>query len=284
MNTFSNFSTFNGCVLPGSGAWVTRGADGNFFVDDNGDLWVPCLCGEDPAAAPEETQAPEPSEAPEPPDVLAPEAPEAFAALEPDGCAILVNDPACILYYPGRILADNGGRYAMGMLADSGKGGRGAYRGSHSGRVLLCVAQANMTSRVAFRDPEDPGRILLTDDDIYPGVDFYYAVVFENHLDTTAAVTVRGQVPFNVAPGAREWLYLGPCGFLRDTGRRIRIGPGRQFEAVLDLELSGRLTIRCCAYCEKGEIDFSGHAWPLQPLADTARPLDSILFGPPVSP
>jgi len=44
MNTFSNFSTFNGWRMPGSGTWVTRNSADNFYVDENGDLWVPCIC------------------------------------------------------------------------------------------------------------------------------------------------------------------------------------------------------------------------------------------------
>jgi len=42
MNTFSNNSTLNGWLMPGSGTWLQDPA--GFFVDECGDLWVPCFC------------------------------------------------------------------------------------------------------------------------------------------------------------------------------------------------------------------------------------------------
>jgi len=75
MNTSSNFTTVNGWCLPGSGTWVAQDTE-DFYVDCNGDLWVPCFCdGEEedgeglgraaeaqaPAAAKEKsTEPPEP--------------------------------------------------------------------------------------------------------------------------------------------------------------------------------------------------------------------------------
>lgn len=278
MNTFSNFSSVNGWMLPGSGSWASQGTE-DFYVDDNGDLWVPCFCdeedGEGRAAGLEEPEGAveEASEAQEP--IEEPEAPAPAQPAEEQG-VIRVDRPACILYYPGRSLMG----HAMGMLADGDKGGCWTYRGVHSGTVRLRITHANMTSRAAVRDPRAPGRVVLTSDDIYPGLALRYAVVFENRMDMPAAVTVRGQAPFNVAFGTREWLYLGHGGFVREEGWQAHIEPGRMFEAALDLELTEELTIRCCAYHDKSKIDFSGRVWSPPREGDVSDP-DRALFMPP---
>ena len=36
MTNFQSFNSHNGWMMPGSG---------EFFIDECGDLWVPCLCG-----------------------------------------------------------------------------------------------------------------------------------------------------------------------------------------------------------------------------------------------
>jgi len=46
MNTFSNFSSVNGWCMPGSGTWVSQDTE-EFYIDGNGDLWVPCFCDEE---------------------------------------------------------------------------------------------------------------------------------------------------------------------------------------------------------------------------------------------
>ena len=43
MNTTSNFSSVNGWCMPGSGTWVSQ-ETGEYYIDENGDLWVPCFC------------------------------------------------------------------------------------------------------------------------------------------------------------------------------------------------------------------------------------------------
>ena len=43
MNTTSNFSSVNGWCMPGSGTWVAQDTE-DFYIDENGDLWVPCFC------------------------------------------------------------------------------------------------------------------------------------------------------------------------------------------------------------------------------------------------
>ena len=303
MNTFSNFSTFNGCVLPGSGAWVTRDTDDNFYVDENGDLWVPCLrdgtgaagstgttgvtgsaLAED-AAPNDETSHIEPARIEYTPDT--------------GGDFIYINYPRAILYYPGRTVMAGGAGCPMGMLADAGKGSRWYYKGPHSGRVRLCISQTNMTPHMAMWDAENPHMAVVPDNNVYPGVELRYAVVFENTRDTHAAVTIcrqggslgnqpnaaqleyfrsKAEPPFTVEPHARKWIYLGrpsgdlaepgPCRLVQDEARQVRIGTrhgyNAQFEALADLELSGPLTITCFAYSEKSKIDFNAASmWPL---------------------
>jgi len=46
MNTTSNFSSVNGWCMPGSGTWVLQ-ETGEYYIDENGDLWVPCFCDEE---------------------------------------------------------------------------------------------------------------------------------------------------------------------------------------------------------------------------------------------
>ena len=43
MTTCTNFDSCNGWVMPGSGRRVSFGPE-DCFVDENGDLWVPCCC------------------------------------------------------------------------------------------------------------------------------------------------------------------------------------------------------------------------------------------------
>ena len=277
MNTFSNNTTLNGWRMPGSGTWVTQDVE-DFYVDENGDLWMPCFCGEgegeddgalgragEPEGQAAAEEAPEPPEEPKPPDPR---------PVEREPGVVYVNRPACFLYYPGRTVMAGGARHAMGMLADSGKGGCWAYRGVHGGELRLRVAHANMTSRMAVREGE---RVVLTRGDIYPGLALRYAVILENRLNIPAAVAIKGQAPFDVAPGSREWLYLGPRGFLRDESGQGSIAPGCRFEAALDMELSERLTVLCGAYHDKAQVDFHGRVWA--PSPGEADP-DRALFVP----
>jgi len=43
MTTYTNFDSYNGWVMPGSGKRVSFGHE-DCYVDENGDLWVPCAC------------------------------------------------------------------------------------------------------------------------------------------------------------------------------------------------------------------------------------------------
>jgi len=43
MITYSNFDSCNGWIMPGSGRQVSYGPE-DYFMDENGDLWVPCQC------------------------------------------------------------------------------------------------------------------------------------------------------------------------------------------------------------------------------------------------
>lgn len=279
MNTFSNNSTMNGWPMPGSGTWATPGLD-SFFVDENGDLWLPCLCGEASVEEPEEAAgAGSPLEAP-PPARAVSSGCRCVIQYNPDysGCFVCVNYPEAILYYPGQTLPAG---YRMGMLADWDKGCRWYYKGAHTGKVRLHIAQTNATRR---RGPLDCA---------FPGVPLRYAVLLENHLETPAAVTIRKQgagigeppnaaqasyfasreaPPMELPPASRTWLFLGERGFSRSEGEQARIDPGCRFEAQLDLECSAEVTIICCAYEEKAQIGGPGEAfsqcfWPLPPQA-----------------
>ena len=53
MTTYNNFDSFNGWIMPGSGRQVffepgdcrDEPAPWHYYVDENGDAWMPCLCG-----------------------------------------------------------------------------------------------------------------------------------------------------------------------------------------------------------------------------------------------
>jgi len=44
MTTYNNFDSFNGRVLPSTGRHVSFGIE-ECYIDENGDLWMPCECG-----------------------------------------------------------------------------------------------------------------------------------------------------------------------------------------------------------------------------------------------
>lgn len=252
MNTFSNFSTFNGCVLPGSGTWVGQDTE-DYYVDENGDLWVPCLCeGTGPTGPTGPTGATGVtgiSLAAEQ-DAVGHTERGPYSLLgrsrieyTPDtgGDFICVNYPEAILYYPGRSVMAGGAGYPMGMLADSDKGSRWYYKGPHSGRVRLHICQTNMTSHMALWDTGSPDMAVVPGNNVFaPGMELRYAVVLENTRDIPAAVTISRQggslgnqpnaaqleyfrsksaPPFTVEPHSRKWLYLGrPSGDLAEPG------------------------------------------------------------------
>jgi len=45
MTINNQFDSFNGWVMPGSGRFV-QFDETQCYVDENGDLWVPCSCGQ----------------------------------------------------------------------------------------------------------------------------------------------------------------------------------------------------------------------------------------------
>jgi len=273
MNTFSNFSTFNGCVLPGSGTWVSQDME-DYYVDENGDLWVPCFCdGTGPTGPTGSTGATGVTgsslveEAPPHNEISRVEPACIEYAPDTGGDFICVNYPQAILYYPGRSVMAGGASYPMGMLADSDKGSRWYYKGPHRGRVRLHFSQTNMTAHMALWDAEVPDMAVVPDNNVFaPGVELRYAVVFENTRDTPAAVTIRKQggvlgnqpnmaqleyfrsqaeTPFTVGPHARKWLYLGrpsgdlagpgPCRLVQDEARQVRIGTRHGYNARFEV-------------------------------------------------
>jgi len=187
----------------------------------------------------------------------------------------------------------------MGMLADSDKGSRWFYRAPHGGRVRLYIAHTNMTPHMAIWNSDDLTGAAVPDNNVFPGVELRYAVVFENTGNTPAAVTIQKQggslgnrpnaaradyfrskteEPFTVGPHSRKWLYLGrpsgdlaapgPCKLIQDEARQVRIGTRHwidaQVEVQADMELSGPLTITCFAYADRSKVDFSAAGmWPL---------------------
>ena len=42
MTTYTNFDSFNGWVMPGSGKQVFFDGQ-DYYIDENGDIWVPCF-------------------------------------------------------------------------------------------------------------------------------------------------------------------------------------------------------------------------------------------------
>jgi len=298
MNTFSNNSTFNGWRLPGSGTWVTQDSADNFYVDENGDLWMPCVCGEGDGDGDGLGRAEEPADDTGPGCPGEPAGCRVEYAKDTSGDLIYINYPEAILYYPGRRITADGKSYAMGMLADNDKGRRWCYKGTHNGKVRLYISQTNMTAYVAIWDAEANTARMPSDTRTYDGVALHYAVVLENTGSAPAAVTIRkqgasmGRQPnmaqieyfrsqaepsFTLEPGARKWLYLGrssgaldtpgACRLVHDEDRRMAIGTRRsnaRFEVQADLEFSAPLTVTCFAYHEKNKVDFNAASmWPL---------------------
>lgn len=288
MNTYSNFSSINGWQLPGSGAWIMPDEE-CCYADENGDLWIPCFCdatGTTGTTGATGADATEFDETPATEEARTESQPAAAAQIiykaDTSGDFVCVGYPEAILYYPGRSLKS----CRLGMLADCDKGSRWYYKGPHSGKVRFYINQRNMTQHAAVWD----GRVYVPENGIYPGVELYYAVLFENAQDTPARVTIAkqgtgiGMPPctaaenyfaseaepaFIVLPKSRKWLYLGrkdesgPCVFLTDEDKQVRIAPNDQAEALLDLEIDGRLMVLCCAYHDKAKVDFSQRMWPL---------------------
>jgi len=303
MNTFSNFSSVNGWAQPGSGTWVSQDPE-DFYVDDNGDIWIPCLCGEGDNNG--DSDGPVGRAASNCASSACGDLAGCRCVIEYErdksGSSVFINYPEAILYYPARVLPAG---CRMGMLADSDKGGRWFYKGEHSGKLRLHISQMNATRHTALQDPIDPLRAGLSEA-VYPGTPLRYAILLENYHDTPAAAIIRKQgagigcrpnaapaayfrskaeEPFEIPPMSRVWLYLGrptgslegagPCKFLRDESRQAVIGTdcaANLVEAQLDLEFSASVTVTCCAYADKKKVGgpheyFSQAWWPLPPQA-----------------
>jgi len=224
MTNFQSFNSCNGWTMPGSG---------DFFVDDNGDLWVPCVCGRG-----DEDGTP-PAAGSEP----IPEPPQEADFEEADFVAIRIPEAGCV-------------------LADSGESQGWLYRGRHCGLVRLFMEGCEEIH------PREEGCALQC------GLCFY------NCGDKDAVVELRRQgvslqdcdsemlrdffdseaePPLTVAPGWARWLFLGRAHedarprfqHRRKCASRLR-DPG-EVEALLELAVSGRVTILLCFY-----RDFSG--------------------------
>ena len=303
MNTFSNFGSFNGRILPGTG-WGHCGGCGPdmYFVDCNGDVWVPCVCGETASTSGEtggET------------GYAGVEILEAEDRLQyipnRNGAFVQVNYPKAILHYAGQTYTLDGRQYDKGMLADTDKGHRYAYKGVHTGRVRLHIAQTNRTTSKAVIEG---GQVTFLDD-VYPGVALYYGICFAAKEGAAVTVTRQGasigkqggnaalkeylrfaQEPqtFAIEPGTEKWLFLGrqgvpgseraqlPCRFLEEYGRRERIGTepcASSIEAQLDIEIIGEVTVICCAFHDFSKVDLRGAMYPL-PMLQENTSLDGL--------
>ena len=291
MNTFNNFGSVNGRILPGSGrGGCGCGSADMFYMDCNGEVWVPCVCGAEGT-----------DEAGDGPVGFAEEnvrAAEGRLQYIPNrnGTSIQVNYPAAILHYAGQKFTLGGRQYDKSMLADADKGHRYAYKGVHTGRVRLHIAQTNKTTAKAVIN-ETGGAALL--DGVYPGAALHYGICFAAREGATVTVLRQGaslgrrgnhtalkeylrftQEPrtFVIEKGQEKWLFFGragvpgtereglPCGFLEEYKQCITIGtePHRaSIEALLDIEIIGEVTIICCAFQEFDRVDLNGSMFPL---------------------
>ena len=312
MNTFSNFGSMNGRMLPGSG-WGGCGCGPDmFYVDCNGEVWVPCVCGAtDPVGSAGGTGATGGTGETGPAGFAGESASIAEAAEgrlqyipNRNGTSIQVNYPEAILHYAGQKFTLNGRQYDKGMLADTDKGHRYAYRGSHTGRVRLHIAQTNKTTAKAVMN-ETGGATLL--DGVYPGAALHYGICFAAKEGATVTVLRQGafvgwrgnhtalkeylrfaQEPRTlvVEKEREKWLFLGragvpgtereavPCGFMEEYEQRVPIGtePHRaSMEALLDIEIIGEAEIICCAFQDFDRVDLNGSMFPLPMVQENPR-------------
>jgi len=318
MNTFSNFGSFNGRIMPGSGwggfggcGWGGSCCTDMSFLDCDGNVWAPCVCrengGEEGEGGDEEGEGAAGSGGIE---IIgdAEEITRIQGRLQyipnRNGAFVQVNYPEAILHYDGQTFTLDGRQYNKGMLADTDRGHRYAYRGAHTGRVRLHIAQTNRTTAKAVM--EGGGIVLL--DGVYPGVPLYYAICFaaakEGATVTVmrqgASIGARGNnaalkeylrfaqqaQTFAIPPGKAKWLFLGrqgvpstpraevPCRFIENFDQRERIGTGphlSSIEAQLDIEIIGEATLICCAFHDFGKVDLNGSMFPLPMPQETPR-------------
>ena len=304
MNTFSNFGSVNGRMLPGSG-WGGGGGD-MFYVDCNGDVWVPCVCGAEGGPGADgagETGGTGAGLADESANIAETSGDRLQYIPNRNGTSVQVNYPEAVLHYAGQKFTLNGRQYDKGMLADADKGHRYAYRGVHTGRVRLHIAQTNKTTAKAVIN-ETGGVTLL--DGVYPGAALHYGICFAAKEGATVTVLRQGasvgrrgnhaalkeylqfaQEPrtFVIEKGQEKWLFLGragvpgtereglPCGFMEEYEQRISIGtePHRaSIEALLDIEIIGEAEIICCAFQGFDRVDLNGSMFPLPMRQETS--------------
>ena len=304
MNTFSNFGSINGRMVPGSGWGGCDCGPDLFYVDCNGEVWVPCVCGAEGTGATGTTGAASETGAGESSNVA--EAAEGRLQYIPNrnGTSVQVNYPEAILYYAEQKFTLNGRRYDKGMLADTDKGHRYAYKGVHTGRVRLHIAQTNKTTAKAVMSAAS-GVTLL--DGVYPGVALHYGICFAAKESATvtvlrqgASVGLRGNHTalkeylystqkartLVIEKGREKWLFLGregvpgteregvPCGFMEEYEQRISIGTvphSASIEALLDIEIIGEATIICCVFQDFERVDLNGSMFPLPMVQETPR-------------
>ncbi|MDR0531431.1 MAG: hypothetical protein LBG83_05135 [Oscillospiraceae bacterium] len=296
MNSYQNFSTYNGFLLPGSGGGFYGD---NFFVDADGCAWVPCCCDStgtttmppipiagEPAG---QTGAAQPEQGAEPLTFLP----------NRGGTFVQVNAPDGILWHPDNAFSLSGTQYQKGMLMDADKGRRYAYQGMHSGRVRLHIAQKNRTTARAAVD----GGALRFIDGVFPGAALGYAIGLTAG-GKAAAVTVKRQgasvggrafaeylkepqsaESIALEAGQTKWLFLtkdeaaghaGVCRFRAVEQPETALGAQEgenALEALLDLEIAGEVTLRCGAFLDFGMVDLEGSMFPMPAGSAAAEPI-----------
>ena len=225
MTNFQSFNSLNGWVLPGSG---------DFFVDENGDLWVPCVCGRGDC---------EPGESEGegiPPEEDFEEAGFVTVRIPEEGAALADDDPG-------------------GWL----------YRGRHGGLMRLLIEGCRREDPAAHCCEEACGELEC-------GLCFYNggardAVVRLRHQGASLCHSESDmlcdyfdsapEAPLTVAPGWARWLYLGRTSedarpqFLRRRRHASRLRHPGEVEALLELAISGHVTILLCACRDFGNVD-----------------------------
>jgi len=229
----TNFQSFNSCKgwrMPGSG---------DFFVDDNGDLWVPCVCGPSGSTGPDEPEG------------------EGLGAAPPG------EDYEDADFVTVRLPGEGGA-----PPADAEEGGW-LYRGRHGGLVRFYLAGGQGEPPAAPLGGEECG-------DLQCGLCFYNGTARDAVVELRRqGVSLRGctgdmlcdyfdsarAAPLTVAPGWARWLYLGrSCEdarpqFLRRRRHASRLREPGELEALLELAISGPVTVLLCLCRDFGSVD-----------------------------
>ena len=226
MTNFQGFNSLNGWVMPGSG---------DFFVDENGDLWVPCVCGRGDCESDEGEGAGEGPVFPPPGDIE-----------EADFVTIRIPAHSCA--------------QEDGWL----------YRGRHGGLVRLFIEGCVCHEEEADPCCEEACDALQCGLCFYNGgpcdaaVELRRQGVSLRHNDSEMLCDYFDCAPgprLTVAPGWARWLYLGRAcedarpQFLRRRRHASRLCRPEAVEALLELAISGQVTVLLCLCRDIAGVD-----------------------------